>query len=43
MKKDNLLKSKAFKLLIPLVVILGAITIFKSGIKLGNWLYVILH
>lgn len=43
MKKDDLLKSKAFKLLMPLVVVLGVITIFKSGIKFGHWLYVLLH
>lgn len=43
MKKDDLFRSKAFKLLIPLVVILGAIAIFKSGINFGQWLYVVLH
>jgi hypothetical protein len=43
MKKEDLLKSKTIKLLIPLAVVLGAITIFKSGISFGQWLYVLLH
>lgn len=43
MKKEDLLKSKAVKILIPLVVVLGIITIFKGGFKFGQWLYVLLH
>jgi hypothetical protein len=43
MKKEGLLKSKAIKFLIPLAIIWGVITIFKSGINFGQWLYVLLH
>lgn len=43
MKKEDLLKPKVIKILIPLVVVLGAITILKGGFKFGQWLYVLLH
>ncbi len=43
MKKQDLIKSKAFKYLIPLVIIWGVIVIFKGGISFGQWLYVLLY
>ena len=43
MKKEDLLKSKGIKFLIPLVIIWGVITIFKGGINFWQWLYVLLH
>ncbi len=43
MKKDDLLKSKVLKFLIPLVIICGVITIFKGGFNFGQWLYILLH
>jgi hypothetical protein len=43
MKKEDLLKSKVIKFLIPLVIIGGVITIFKSGYHFGQWMYILLH
>jgi nitrate reductase NapE component len=43
MKKEDLVKSKVIKFLIPLVIIWGVITIFKGGFNFGQWLYVLLH
>lgn len=38
MKTTAFLKSKQFQFLLPLVVILGIITIAKSGYDFGQWL-----
>jgi hypothetical protein len=43
MKNEDLLKSKAIKILIPLAIVWGVIIIFKSGFSFGQWLYVLLH
>jgi hypothetical protein len=43
MKKEDLINSKVIQILIPLVIILGVITIFKGGFNFGQWLYVLLH
>ncbi len=43
METTTLLKSKTFKLLLPFVVILGLISIAKSGYIFGQWLYAAIH
>ena len=43
MKKEKFSNTKAVKLVISMLVILGVIVLFKSGISFGHWLYVLLH
>lgn len=43
MQKDDFLKSKTAKILIPVCVTLGAIMLFKNGYSFGQWLYVLFN
>ncbi len=43
METQNFFKSKQFKILMPLVVILSAIYLFKSGYAFGQWLQNVLN
>ena len=43
MTKDDVSQSKMGKILLPLVVVLGIIYIFKGGYAFGQWLYVLFH
>jgi len=43
MTKQEFLKSKYFKVILPLIIVWGIITIFKSGYAFGKWLYVALN
>jgi fatty acid desaturase len=38
MTKEKLFKSKAFKILLPLIAILVIIALFRSGYDFGQWL-----
>lgn len=43
MSKEEFLKSKYFKILLPLLVVWGIIIIFKGGYTFGQWLYAFMH
>jgi len=43
METQNFFKSKQFKILVPFVVILGIIYLFKSGYVFGQWLHTVLN
>ena len=43
METENFLKSKAAKILLPMIVVLGLITILKFGYMFGQWLHHILN
>jgi hypothetical protein len=43
MKKQELHEAKFLKILLPLVVIGGAVAIFKAGYAAGQWLFIVLH
>jgi hypothetical protein len=43
MIKEEFYKSKIFKILIPLVIVLGIIKIAQGGYDFGNWLYHLWH
>ena len=43
MKSPSTSENKWVKILIPLVVVLGAIYLIKSGYHFGQWLHIALH
>jgi len=43
METQNFIKSKQFKILMPLIVVLGAIYLLKSGYAFGQWLQNVLN
>ncbi|WAC41011.1 hypothetical protein [Pedobacter sp. SL55] len=43
MNREELLKSKWFKLLLPIIILALAIGIYQNGYALGQWLYAKLH
>lgn len=43
METQNFLKSKNFKTLMPFVVVLGSINLFKLGYAFGQWLENVLN
>lgn len=43
MKKEEILKSKAFRMLFPLVAVLVVIALWKNGYQFGKWLYAIFN
>ncbi len=38
MKKEALFKSKAFKILLPLVALVIAVALWRNGYQFGQWL-----
>ena len=43
MKIDELLNSKAFKIIFPLIAVVVAIILWRNGYQFGQWLYKILR
>jgi len=43
MKRENLFKSKAFKILLPLIGLILAVEIWRNGYEFGQWLNKILN
>jgi fatty acid desaturase len=43
MKKEELFRSKAFKILLPLIAIVIAVALWRNGYKFGQWLNTILN
>ena len=43
MKKQELQQLKMLKFMAPILIIGGAIAIFKAGYVTGQWLFAILH
>ncbi len=43
MKKEEIIKSKGFKILLPLVAVLVVIALWKNGYQFGKWLYAIFN
>ena len=43
MTKDDVFKSKMVKILLPLVLVVSIIYLFKGGYAFGQWLYVLLN
>ncbi|WP_460474947.1 hypothetical protein [Emticicia fontis] len=43
MKKQELQQLKMLKVMTPILIIGGAIAIFKAGYATGQWLYAITH
>ena len=43
MEKQELQESKFLQFMLPLLIIGGAIAIFKAGYAAGQWLLVVLH
>jgi hypothetical protein len=43
MENQSFFKSKLFKILLPIVVVLGIINIAKSGYLFGQWLHNVLN
>jgi len=43
MKKEELAQLRFLKIMLPLLIIGGAIVIFKAGYASGQWLFAILH
>jgi hypothetical protein len=43
MKKEELKQLKMLKVMVPILIIGGAIAIFKAGYATGQWLFVITH
>jgi hypothetical protein len=39
MTKEEVLKSKAFKIIFPILIIALIIAIFQNGLDFGQWLY----
>jgi hypothetical protein len=36
-------KSKAFKILLPAVILVGIYVIFEAGFDFGRWLFAVIH
>ncbi|MFZ4621371.1 MAG: hypothetical protein ACOYNS_12495 [Bacteroidota bacterium] len=43
MKIEEQIHSTKFKVLLPILIVSGMITIFKGGIAFGHWIYAIVH
>jgi hypothetical protein len=43
MTKEEFLKSKYFKILMPVLLVAFVIALWQNGYKFGQWLYEILH
>ena len=43
MENQSFFKSKYFKFILPFVIVLGIIYLFKSGYKFGQWLYLMIN
>ncbi|WP_255413516.1 hypothetical protein [Emticicia sp. C21] len=43
MKKQELHESQFLQFMLPLLIVGGAIAIFKAGYSTGQWLFVVLH
>ncbi|MFN0257496.1 hypothetical protein [Pedobacter ureilyticus] len=43
MNKEELMQSKWFKILFPILILVIAIGIYQNGYALGQWLYAKLH
>lgn len=43
MKKENLFKSKVFKILFPVLAIVIAIALWYNGYHFGKWLHAIIN
>jgi fatty acid desaturase len=43
MKKEEFFKSKAFKILLPVIAIVIAVALWRNGYQFGQWLYKILN
>ncbi|WP_262510613.1 hypothetical protein [Pedobacter nanyangensis] len=43
MNKEELLKSKWFKIAFPIIIIIIIIAIYQNGYAFGEWLYAKLH
>jgi hypothetical protein len=43
MTKEEFLKSKLFKIALPLIAVVLIIAIWRNGYGFGQWLYRILH
>jgi fatty acid desaturase len=43
MKKEDLFKSRAFKILLPVLATVIAVALWRNGYKFGQWLNTILN
>ena len=43
MTKDEFFKSKGFKVLLPVIIVVLVIALWRNGFEFGQWLHSILH
>jgi hypothetical protein len=43
MTKEEFLKSKGFKILLPVIVVALVIALWRNGFEFGQWLHSVLH
>ncbi len=43
MNKEEFLKSKYFKIMLPVIIVVLVIALWQNGYEFGQWLYKMLH